>query len=201
MSASITHQLRTKEASTSIVACTALRLGRNPKELLRKLASKIGSITILQACCTTRSRIVGIPSGRWLPSGLGIITLRTGEGRYFLLFKSSSNSGDGDLVFDWNTKFQIQTYPIILFSISSFTSTALFDSEKVYSGIFIPTSAPDLRLFNIQEIAKDFQEQIPRFISKLDGKVSKSDPLFSARDSDLHVSSNPTVKSAMLVSS
>jgi hypothetical protein len=31
----------------------------------------------LAALCTTRSLIVGIPSGRWLPSGWGIQTRRT----------------------------------------------------------------------------------------------------------------------------
>jgi site-specific DNA recombinase len=44
-------------------------------------ASKIGSSTRVAAVCTTRSRIVGIPSGRWpAPPGLGIITRLTGCG-------------------------------------------------------------------------------------------------------------------------
>jgi hypothetical protein len=34
-----------------------------------------------QACWISRSVTVGMPSSRWLPSGLGIITLRTGLGR------------------------------------------------------------------------------------------------------------------------
>ncbi len=46
-----------------------------------RLASKIGSITSLTAPCTTRSRIVGIPSGRVPPPGLAINTRRTGCGR------------------------------------------------------------------------------------------------------------------------
>ena len=48
----------------------------------KKSASKIGSRTSLAACCTTRSRTVGIPNGRIRPSGLGISTRRTGAGRY-----------------------------------------------------------------------------------------------------------------------
>src|SRR5215218_7059556 len=40
-------------------ASLALRLGRNPKELGRNWASKIGSMTSRQACCTTRSFTVG----------------------------------------------------------------------------------------------------------------------------------------------
>ena len=56
--------------------------GRNPYDTGRKSASKIGSSTSLAACCTTRSRTVGIPSGRLPPSGFGISTRRTGAGRY-----------------------------------------------------------------------------------------------------------------------
>ena len=48
----------------------------------------MGSITSLAAVCTTRSRIVGIPRGRSPPPGLGIITRRTGIGRY--VFSRSS---------------------------------------------------------------------------------------------------------------
>jgi hypothetical protein len=49
-------------------AWVALRRGRNPKEQSWKSASKIGSITIFAAACTTRSRTAGIASGRCLPS-------------------------------------------------------------------------------------------------------------------------------------
>ncbi len=48
---------------------------------LQKSASNIGSMMSLAAICATRSRIVGIPSGRKLPSALGIMTRRTGLGR------------------------------------------------------------------------------------------------------------------------
>lgn len=51
-------------------------------------ASKIGSSTSLAAVCTTRSRIVGMPSGRSPPPGFGIITRRTGAGRYVLATRS-----------------------------------------------------------------------------------------------------------------
>ena len=61
-------------------ASVALRLGRNPKLHGRKSASKIGSRTSFAACCATRSRTVGIPNGRFRPSGLGISTRRTGDG-------------------------------------------------------------------------------------------------------------------------
>ena len=59
-------------SSPQITACCALRFGRKPYELSRKLASKMGSITNLQACCTTRSRTVGIPNGLCLPSAFGM---------------------------------------------------------------------------------------------------------------------------------
>ena len=61
-------------------ASLALRLGRNPKELGRNWASKIGSMTSRQACCTTRSFTVGIDSGLVLPGlpGFGIFSRRTG---------------------------------------------------------------------------------------------------------------------------
>src|SRR6266480_1761326 len=39
--------------------------------------------------CTTRSRIVGMPSGRSPPSGFGMDTRRTGSGRY--VFETSSS--------------------------------------------------------------------------------------------------------------
>jgi hypothetical protein len=53
-------------------------------------ASKIGSSTSFAAVCTTRSRIVGMPSGRSPPPGLGIITRRTGWGWYVLVRSSAS---------------------------------------------------------------------------------------------------------------
>jgi len=59
MSASTTHQLRTRASLTAKTACPALRLGRYPYEHGRKFASKSGSMTILHACWTTRSRTVG----------------------------------------------------------------------------------------------------------------------------------------------
>src|SRR6266516_438529 len=60
----------------------ALRFGRNPYELSRKSASKIGSSTTFAAARTTRSRTVGMPSGRRLPSAFRISTRRPGRGRY-----------------------------------------------------------------------------------------------------------------------
>lgn len=59
------------------IASCILRFGRNPYELSRKSASKIGSMTIFVTICTTRSRTVGIPSGRKFPSPFGISCLRT----------------------------------------------------------------------------------------------------------------------------
>jgi hypothetical protein len=44
------------------------------------LASQSGSITIVHACGTPRSRTVGIPSGLGRPSGVGRSTRRTGCG-------------------------------------------------------------------------------------------------------------------------
>ena len=58
------------------------RLGRNPYEHARKSASKIGSRTSFAAICTTRSRTVGMPSGRVLPSAFGMYRRRTACGRY-----------------------------------------------------------------------------------------------------------------------
>ena len=63
-------------------ASVALRFGRNPYEHSWKSASKIGSITSFAAICTTRSRTVGIPSGRCFPSAFGMYRRRTGRGRY-----------------------------------------------------------------------------------------------------------------------
>ncbi len=63
-------------------AAVALFFGRNPKLLASKSASKIGSIMIFAAICTTRSRTVGIPSGRCFPSAFGMYCRLTGEGRY-----------------------------------------------------------------------------------------------------------------------
>ena len=71
MSASTTHHRRTSAAFTASTACPALRLGRYPYEHGKKLASKSGSMTILHACWTTRSRTVGMPRGRVRPSGFG----------------------------------------------------------------------------------------------------------------------------------
>jgi len=48
---------------------------------LSRSASKIGSTTSFAAVCPTRSRMVGMPSGRSLPPGFGIIARRTGRGR------------------------------------------------------------------------------------------------------------------------
>src|SRR5215472_14878697 len=87
MSASTTHHPRNSTLSTARTACAALRLGRNPYDWFWKFASKTGSITIRHACWTTRSRTVGIPRGRWRPSGLGMYTRSTGWGWYLPTFR------------------------------------------------------------------------------------------------------------------
>ena len=48
----------------------------------RKSASKMGSSTSVAAICATRSRTVGMPSGRCRPSAFGMYRRRTGCGRY-----------------------------------------------------------------------------------------------------------------------
>ena len=63
-------------------ACVALRFGRKPYDEARKSASKIGSSTSFAAICATRSRTVGMPSGRCRPSAFGMYRRRTGCGRY-----------------------------------------------------------------------------------------------------------------------
>ena len=62
------------------VASWAERFGRNPKLTGEKSASKTGSKTIFAAAMITRSRIVGMPSGRNSPGlpGLGMCTRRNG---------------------------------------------------------------------------------------------------------------------------
>ena len=82
MSPSITHETRGYIRATSLSAVCGLCPWRNPWEHGRKSASKIGSRTIRRACCTRRSSIVGIPSGRSLPFLLGIYTRRTDCGLY-----------------------------------------------------------------------------------------------------------------------
>jgi hypothetical protein len=69
-------------------ASWAERLGRNPYEQSMKSASKIGSMISSTAVCTTRSRIVGMPSGRWRPSGLGMYTRRTADGAVLLALEA-----------------------------------------------------------------------------------------------------------------
>ena len=66
-------------------ACVAERPGRNPYEQSWKSTSKIGSRISFAAVCTTRSRTVGIPSGRCFPSAFGMYRRRTACGRYSLL--------------------------------------------------------------------------------------------------------------------
>jgi sulfhydrogenase subunit beta (sulfur reductase) len=50
--------------------------------------------TTTAAVSTVRSRIVGTPNGRCLPSGLGIYTRHTGRGRYVRLLSSSASSSN-----------------------------------------------------------------------------------------------------------
>ena len=92
MSASTTHQFLTRADLTTCTACVADRRGRKPYDDSLKLASKIGSSTSRHACCTTRSRTVGMPRGRDRPSGLGISTRSTGCGRYAFAFRSAASS-------------------------------------------------------------------------------------------------------------
>jgi hypothetical protein len=84
MSASST-QLPPRLVSTRMasMAMWAERFGRNPKLDAAKSASNNGSSTILAAAITTRSRTVGMPSGRVCPGrpGLGICTRRNTMGR------------------------------------------------------------------------------------------------------------------------
>jgi hypothetical protein len=60
----------------------ALRFGRKPYETGRKSASNTGASTSFAAISATRSRTVGIPSGRFLPSAFGMYRRRTNLGRY-----------------------------------------------------------------------------------------------------------------------
>ena len=81
MSASKTKcRPRGKDIRMTSRASVAERLGRNPKLVGRKSASKMGSRTILAAAWHTRSRTVGMPRGRIRPSGFGISTRRSGDG-------------------------------------------------------------------------------------------------------------------------
>ena len=75
-------------------ASKAESLGRNPKLTGLKPDSKIGSSTSLAAAMITRSRTTGIESGLVLPGcpALGMLTRRSGEGRYVLALNASASS-------------------------------------------------------------------------------------------------------------
>ncbi|MBV9197282.1 MAG: IS1380 family transposase, partial [Solirubrobacterales bacterium] len=67
-------------------------LGRNPNEHGKKSASKIGSITVFTAACTTRSRTRGIDNGRRsLLPGFGMNTRQAGNGRQLPPFRSAAS--------------------------------------------------------------------------------------------------------------
>ena len=75
-------------------ACVALRRGRNPYEQSLKSASKIGSRISFVAICTTRSRTVGMPNGRFRPSAFGMYRRRTiAAGTCLLAARSGSLRG------------------------------------------------------------------------------------------------------------
>ena len=75
---------RTRKNIAAIKALT-------PK-VMQKSASRIGSSTVLRAACTTRSRTVAMPSRRYLPPRLGIITSRTASGLNLRALRSSRSS-------------------------------------------------------------------------------------------------------------
>jgi hypothetical protein len=81
LSTSTTYPFDRRCSWPTVTAWVALRCGRKPSAGSGPLASKRGSITIVHACCPTRSRTVGIPRGRSRPSGWGIETRRPGGGR------------------------------------------------------------------------------------------------------------------------
>ncbi|HYZ08326.1 MAG TPA: hypothetical protein VE709_06980 [Pseudonocardiaceae bacterium] len=74
------------------IACVTDRRGRNPYDTDEKSASKIGSNTSFAAACATRSRTVGMPSGRLPPSGFGMSTRLAGAGRYVPARSSARSS-------------------------------------------------------------------------------------------------------------
>jgi hypothetical protein len=84
MSDSTAQRLPRQHSSRSTwSASCAERSGRNPNEHGSKSASKIGSMTILVAACTMRSRTAGIDSGlcsSGLP-GFEMNTRRAGSAR------------------------------------------------------------------------------------------------------------------------
>ena len=83
MSASTTHSCPSSlTSSIRSIACFAFFPARYPKLESENSVSNIGSMTFFSACCTTLSLIVGIPSGRRLPSDFGIYTLFTGLGSF-----------------------------------------------------------------------------------------------------------------------
>src|ERR1700733_7476814 len=87
--ASRRHLVTPDQEMTDAVIDVVVARPVGDQALASRSASKIGSSTSLAAVCTTRSLIVGIPSGRSpLPPGFGIITRRTGAGRYVFLIRS-----------------------------------------------------------------------------------------------------------------
>jgi hypothetical protein len=107
-------------------ASVALRLGRKPYELGRKSASKIGSSTSFAAICTTRSRTVGIPSGRFFPSAFGMYRRSTATGRY-LPARSTSRSSSRKLSTPYSSRDAIvwaSTPAAPLFCLTRFHASA-----------------------------------------------------------------------------
>ena len=84
MSASSTHTAPlVGRLADGLEGLVGRSLRAEPEAAGRKSASKIGSRTIFAAAMTTRSRSVGMPSGRVSPGlpGLGMFTRRSGLGR------------------------------------------------------------------------------------------------------------------------
>src|SRR5659263_663204 len=115
--------------SPFLTAAWALVLGLYPWLCGRNISSKIGSSTFFNACWTTLSLTVGIPSFLILPLSFGINTLKTGRGSWRFSFSSLCISFKFCCRFCSNCSMVIPSTPALpLFAFTLFHACTRFFS-------------------------------------------------------------------------